>query len=146
MGDVDDLVCLHLDTVSVAYRGFFPPAATKPPGYVLHSLWLRDLEDAHDVIVAADDDAIVGSVVARAGGEVARLHVHPTRWREGIGRRLHDAALTSLRTAGYDEIGLWVIDRNAPARALYEKAGWRIDPTQQQVELGVIEVRYAMTL
>jgi GNAT superfamily N-acetyltransferase len=144
--DVEALVALHLDTVGVAYRDFFPPEAIKPSADVLRALWLHDLDEADDVIVAIDDDAIIGSVVARAGGDVARLHVHPTRWREGIGRRLHDAAVAALRSAGHHEIGLWVIDRNAPARSLYEKAGWRLDPTQELVELDVIEVRYVLTL
>jgi GNAT superfamily N-acetyltransferase len=142
--DVDALVRLHLDTVGVAYRGFFPPEATAPDPDVLAGLWRRDLDHAHDVLVASDDSAVVGSVVARAGGELARLHVHPTRWRSGLGRRLHDAAVEVLRAAGHRELGLWVIEGNAAARSLYESAGWRLVPGEELVELGVTEVRYRL--
>ena len=144
--DVDDLVQLHLDTVGVAYRDFFPVHAIRPSAEVLSVLWQRDLEAAHDVIVAVDESTMVGSAVARTGGDLARLHVHPTRWREGIGGRLHDAAIEVLRSAGYSECGVWVIDRNTAARSLYERAGWRVVPHQELVELGVTEVRYALTL
>jgi GNAT superfamily N-acetyltransferase len=129
-----------------AYRDYFPPEATKPDPEVLRGLWAHDIEGAHGVIVAVDERSVIGSVVARVGGSVARLHVHPTRWRQGVGRRLHDAAVDVLRRTGYGELNLWVIDRNAPARAMYEQAGWRLDPSQQLVELDVIEVRYTLEL
>jgi GNAT superfamily N-acetyltransferase len=144
--DVDALAQLHLDTVSVAYRDFFPPEATMPTLDALGDLWSRDLDDAHAVVVAVERGAIVGSVVARVGGKVARLHVHPSRWRQGIGRRLHDTAVDALGRAGYEQISLWVIDRNVPARAMYERAGWRLDESEQLVDLGVVEVRYTLDL
>jgi ribosomal protein S18 acetylase RimI-like enzyme len=143
--DVDALVRLHLDTVGVAYRDFFPPEAIAPDPEILAGLWRRDLEEAHDVLVATEDDEVIGSVVARRSAELARLHVHPTRWRRGVGRRLHDAAVEVLRAAGHDQIGLWVIEANAPARSLYESAGWCLVPDQQLVELGITEVRYTMS-
>ena len=136
---------LHLDTVLIAYRDYFPPHALQPDPNVLAGLWSREREDAHDVLVAIDGDDIVGSVVARAVGELARLHVHPSRWRQGLGRRLHDVAVDRLRAAGHQEIGLWVIEANVPARSLYESAGWELVPDQQLVELGITEVRYRMT-
>ena len=50
--------------------GFVPPDAITPSADVLRGLWLQDLEEA-DVIVAIDDRTVIGSVVARAGGDVA---------------------------------------------------------------------------
>jgi GNAT superfamily N-acetyltransferase len=82
--------------------------------------------------VAVDDTGtIVGSVVVRPDGELARLHVHPERWRCGIGQALHDAAGDRARS-------LWVIDRNERARRFYERNGWVLDPTERQGN----EVRY----
>ncbi len=144
--DLDDLVAPHLDTVLVAYRGFFPPEAPEPDPAALAERWRHDLESAHAVFVATEGDSVVGSAVARRGGDLARLHVLPTRWRKGLGRRLHDAAVAELRAAGYRHAGVWVIDRNTPARSLYESLGWRLDPNQTLEDLDVVEVRYVLDL
>lgn len=71
---------------------FFPPEATKPDQSMLTNLWRQDLETAYAVVIATADEAVVGSAIARTSGDLARLHVHPTRWRMGTGRRLHDAS------------------------------------------------------
>ena len=144
--DVDDHVRLHRDTIAVAYRDFFPDVALTPSAAILGDQWRADVDGAHEVTVAVDGSGVVGSVVARPGGELARLHVHPTRWRAGIGQRLHDRAVDVLRTTGYPEARLWVIDRNEPARRLYERAGWRLVRSEELVELGVTEVRYRRPL
>ena len=144
--DVDALVRLHLDTVLVAYRRYFPPDAPPPDADVLRRLWAHDVATAHAVLVAEEEGRVVGSVVARANGDLARLHVHPARWRRGTGRRLHDAAVDVLRAGGAGRAGLWVIAANRPARALYEGAGWQLDPSAVLTELGVTEVRYVLDL
>lgn len=146
LDDLEDLVTLHLETVLVAYRDFFPSDADKPEAVGLADLWRRDLDTAHAVLVATEDRQVIGSVIARIGGDLARLHVHPSRWRTGIGRTLHNAAVANLRAAGYPQAGLWVIDKNQPARSLYESLGWRLDPTQTLAELDVVEVRYVLDL
>jgi GNAT superfamily N-acetyltransferase len=140
LDDVDALAHLHHATVSVAYREWFPPPA--PAVEVLRPLWEADLRDAHAVLAWGD----VGSVVARANGDLARLHVHPSRWGEGIGRRLHDAAVAELRERGHQRAGLWVIERNERARALYERSGWTVVDGEVFEELGVREVRYVLDL
>jgi GNAT superfamily N-acetyltransferase len=130
--------------VAFAYREWFPPPA--PSVDVLAPLWARDVQDADAVIVAADGAVVVGSAVARAGGDLARVHVHPSRWGEGIAQRLHAAAVDALRDAGHVEARLWVIERNARARALYERNGWVLVPDECIEELGVVEVRYRLAL
>jgi GNAT superfamily N-acetyltransferase len=144
--DVDDLVRLHLETVTVAYRDFFPASALRPSPEVLAGLWRRDLDDGHEVIVAIEDAQLVGSAIARSDGTLARLHVHPSRWRRGIGQLLHDRAIEALRDAAHAEAHLWVIEGNEPARTLYERAGWRLVPGEELIELGVKEVRYRLSL
>jgi GNAT superfamily N-acetyltransferase len=141
--DVEALVTLHLDTVLVAYRDWFPTDAAPPDRDALVDRWTEDVAGA---FVAVDGALIVGSVVARAHGELARLHVHPARWGERIGAALHDVAVDALRDAGHERAGLWVIEENARARSLYERRGWVLDPTQEIVELGVREVRYVLEL
>jgi GNAT superfamily N-acetyltransferase len=146
--DLAALIDLHLATVLVAYRDWFPPGSPEPTPRQLSQVWSADLADAHGVLVCEDDDgALVGSVVARATGDLARLHVRPARWGEGIGGALHDAALDALWAGGHERAGLWVIEANERARGLYERRGWTLDPDREPlVELGVREVRYVREL
>ena len=137
---------LHLDTVLVAYRDWFPPDASEPDRAELVDSWSEDVATAHAVFVAERDGALIGSAVARANGDLARLHVHPSRWGDGIGAALHDAAVDALRAAGHARAELWVIEANARARSLYERKGWVLDPARVLDYLGVREVRYVLDL
>jgi GNAT superfamily N-acetyltransferase len=145
--DVSALARLHLDTVTVAYRDFFPRDSTPPAIDELVAVWSRDVEDAHAVFVVEDAGrSVIGSAVARVNGDLARLHVHPDSWGRGIGGALHDAAVDALRAAGHGRAELWVIDANARARGLYERRGWHLDPTRTLDYVGVTEVRYVLEL
>jgi GNAT superfamily N-acetyltransferase len=144
--EVAALVRLHLDTVLVAYRPWFPPESVPPSAAALEALWSNDLRDAHAVLVVEDDGRLIGSVVARANGDLARLHVLPDRWGEGIGGALHDAAVDVLREHGHARAELWVIAENERARSLYERRGWALDPDRSIKELDVTEVRYWRSL
>jgi GNAT superfamily N-acetyltransferase len=144
--DVVALAALHLATVSFAYRDWFPPWAAAPAIDHLERLWREDVDTAHAVLVAIAGGVVVGSAVARASGDLARLHVLPSHWSRGIGSSLHDAALSVLRERGHERAGLWVIEQNARARRLYERNGWALDPTAQLVEVDVVEVRYWRSL
>ena len=144
--EVDALVTLHLDTVLVAYRDWFAPDASEPDRAELVESWADDVTSAHAVFVAELDGALVGSAVARANGDLARLHVHPRHWGQGLGQALHDAAVDALWAAGHERAELWVIEANARARSLYERNRWVLDPTRSLDYLGVREVRYVRVL
>jgi ribosomal protein S18 acetylase RimI-like enzyme len=53
--------------------------------------------------------------------------VDPGRHRQGIGRRLIDAAVDAARARGARRLTLRVLADNAAARALYEAAGFRVE-------------------
>ena len=87
------------------------------------------LDDPSDLLVAVDDDGRVVGVHwtgRRAGavGEVFNLAVDPACAGRGVAAWLLGAGLAHLRAAGHREVVLWVDERNAPARALYERAGF----------------------
>jgi GNAT superfamily N-acetyltransferase len=142
---------LHEETVTVAYRGYFPDS--QPPTIAeLQVVWGKRLADPTAVaLVACRGGRPVGSVMARAdpdfpGGQLVGLHVLPPEWGKGIGSGLHDAALTVLSEAGYHDAGLWVIAGNNRARRMYETRGWVRCPGVEQHVDGVIEVRYRREL
>ena len=55
-----------------------------------------------------------------------KLYVHPEHQRQGIGRRLLDAAITHARKAGAVRLVLRVNKHNAAALSAYEKYGFRV--------------------
>jgi ribosomal protein S18 acetylase RimI-like enzyme len=83
-------------------------------------------------------------------GELYAIYVLPKYWRRGIGRALHRACLDALRSKGYDEARLWVLEANPQARAFYEQLDWRWDGTTElhgfgDVELPIVRYRRAPT-
>ena len=88
-------------------------------------------------LVAMDDEVVVGMAAGMparaddgAGPEVPGLchlgmvFVNPGRWREGIGNRLVEEALTEARGRAYDRIQLWTHEDNQRAQGLYAARGF----------------------
>ncbi len=100
-------------------------------------------------VQAAEDRDLEG----RRVGEVASLHVAPELHSRGLGRRLLARGEAALRESGFPEAVLWVLADNEPARAFYERLGWRLDGAHVRRPMGgqaglpmVDEVRYRRTL
>jgi GNAT superfamily N-acetyltransferase len=120
------------------------------------------------MVVAADGQEIVGyasfgpeldvfapwphpmSPAGRQGevGELYALYVHPEWWSTGTGRSLMDHVLAKVSRAGFPNVMLWVLERNARARRFYERAGFRPDGASHVLDGlgGVIEIRYRRAL
>ena len=73
--------------------------------------------------------------------EVQDVFVDEAQRRRGIAARLSSAAEERVRTRGYDAIALDVDVENAPARALYEKLGYRERGTPPRRQAGTILLR-----
>jgi ribosomal protein S18 acetylase RimI-like enzyme len=157
--DADVIAALHLASYRAAYKGLIPAE-------ILSSLraedrqqrWHLSLNDPQrQALIAQDGDgapAVIGFAEvgpsrdhdAEAGtGELMALHVVQSRWRQGAGRVLHDAALTALAARGFQEVTLWVLTGNGRGRAFYEAMGWSYDGTAREYlarGIQVPEVRY----
>lgn len=89
--------------------------------------------------VTQADERTTGFVVAatadrqRRIGEIAMLAVDPADQRQGLGRALTDHATAWLREAGMRVavIGTGGDPGHAPARRVYEQAGYRLMPAAQ---------------
>ena len=141
--------------IVTGYAGIFPPEAPTPTIDQLRDEWERAIaEDGAMALVAEIGPDVVGTVHVRpdpdfpGSGQLRRLNVLPSRWGEGIGGRLHDESLQLLTDADFAIAGLWVLEANGRARAMYERRGWSLVPgaTLEWPNLGVVEVRYGRTL
>jgi GNAT superfamily N-acetyltransferase len=90
------------------------------------------------------------SLAGRQGqvGELYALYVHPAWWSTGTGRALMDHVLAKVSRAGFPNVMLWVLERNARARRFYERAGFRPDGARHVLDGlgGVVEIRYRREL
>ena len=157
--DADAIAALHLASYRAAYEGLLPAE-------VLGSLraedrrrrWHVSMNDPQrrTLIAQAGDGASAVIGFAEVGpsrdddteagtGELMALHVMQSRWRQGSGRALHDTAIATLATLGFQVATLWVLTGNSRARAFYEAMGWNDDGTAREHlawGIQVPEVRY----
>jgi ribosomal protein S18 acetylase RimI-like enzyme len=98
---------------------------------------LRDARLGVVLVAEARDHALVGYVVATfnydlefAGPDafVTELFVEPAARRDGLGTRLLEAAVSSLRAAGAAAVHLLVRPTNRAARSLYARRGFEEVP------------------
>jgi GNAT superfamily N-acetyltransferase len=84
--------------------------------------WFREqLFPANTVWLAEADDAALAGYAAVAPGWLTHLYVHPEHQGAGVG-----PALLAQAMADADELQLWTFQRNARARAFYEKRGFEL--------------------
>lgn len=103
--------------------------------------FLRDFKPGREQCWIAERAGMMAGAVmlVDAGGNVGQLrllHVEPWARGLGIGSALVDACISFAREAGYDTIRLWTHTVLAPARRIYEAAGFRIVATEVHHEFG----------
>ena len=117
---------------------------------------LLDAAD-HRTWVVEDGGRIAGFISARPSGdgdvdrervgEIPMLYLHPDAWGKGAGRVLIETAESHM-AASFDQVTLWVLERNERARRFYELAGYRDDDGRKDCFGGVSApaVRYRKSL
>ncbi len=88
------------------------------------------------------------SGVPRHEGEIIALYVHPSRWRQGVGRALVEGGLERLARWGYTEAVVWTLAESPRNLAFYEALGFSRDgATQRRPSFGnPLEVRFRIAL
>lgn len=121
-----------LVAVGPAQDGVVGYASFGPERDVQHAAWPPPLTPAGE---------------AGAIAELYALYVHPGSWSTGAGRALMEQVLGKTAAGGFQEIVLWVLEKNARARRFYERAGFAADGgTNVLTNLGgVLEVSYRRT-
>lgn len=160
--DAAGIASVHVRSWQVAYRGHMPDEYLDSLDVEKRAnMWRELTRDPDKVIFVAED--LQGKIVGFSAlgpsrdadakpktAEVLAIYVHPEQWRKRIGRALLSASLEQLRTRGFDQVTLWVLDKNERARSFYESFGFSHDGAVQDDDqwksFAVREVRYRLTL
>jgi ribosomal protein S18 acetylase RimI-like enzyme len=146
--DAPALACVHVDSWRAAYRDLVPDSS-------LEAFTYEWREEAFRASLAAGEEEtylarLEGQVVALLTlgaardpdldtgrtGEIWGIYVSPGHWRRGIGRTLAGEAESMLRSRGYDDAVLWVLEDNPQARAFYEAMGFALDGQTMDLDWG----------
>ena len=166
-GDAQALRDLHVAAWEIAYRDRVPD--------VLYRKWLgehrmrdwsdvlrRHTADGGEVLTARYEGHIAG--FCQYGptedddddptqvGLIRRLYVAPDRQRMGIGRALVIESLDRLRQRGMSVMTVHSLEKNQPARALYESLGFKLDGKRTEYPISdedvdpAADIRYRLPL
>jgi ribosomal protein S18 acetylase RimI-like enzyme len=131
--DATAIARVHVASWQSTYRGMLPDeflASLSEAGYA--ERWKRVIGDGSSkVYVAEDGGEVVGFASGgreRAGetgytGELYAIYVTDAAQRRGFGRELVRATVAGLRELGLDDMIIWVLRDNQPARSFYERLG-----------------------
>lgn len=134
--DAEAIATVHIASLCEAYRALLPAEAlAQIDAHERAERWREHLAEGVSVTMLAesggevvgfvsfgrcrDDDISLGTV-----GEVMAIYVHPDAWGRGVGSALMREALDRLRSDGFADVSLWVIEGNRQAIEFYERFGF----------------------
>lgn len=142
--DFDQLMDITLETFRPFYEKSFPALMDHDLHLVehQHGHWREDYQQQLAILlgkghclVAAEGPSLLGYVIWRPDQRADHAHVEilavsPTTRRSGVGQSLMEAAMDQMRADGrqFVELGTDGDWFHAPARALYERLGFRAVP------------------
>ncbi len=158
--DAPILARVHVDSWQVAYRGIVPDSHLERFTYQRRENAFRKALEANleETYLTEEDDQPVGILTigpsrdadlnTEQTGELWGIYITPVYWQRGIGTALVHEAERILRSRGYADVVLWVLEANMNARQFYEKMGYCLDGIHRMVELGtpLKAVRYRKKL
>lgn len=160
--DASGIAYVHVRSWQVAYRGHMPDEFLDGLNEEKRVNMWRELTQNPDKIVlvaeATEGDILGFSALGPSRdadtspntAEVAAIYVHPEKWRKGIGRALLSASFDQLRSNGYGQVILWVLEGNQRARSFYESFGFTADGAIKDDDhwknFSVREIRYRLNL
>jgi GNAT superfamily N-acetyltransferase len=161
MQDIPAIVAVQAASWRSAYRGIVDDSFLDaiPLAQWVESWRAHFFAGDTRAFVAEDEGRIVGfASVGRPDSsegfdpsvaELYTIYMNAGHHGRGIGQLLMAAALDHLRSEGYTDVILWVLEQNHRARVFYERGGWAHDGASAADCWGarsVPRVRYRRTL
>jgi ribosomal protein S18 acetylase RimI-like enzyme len=153
--DARAIAVIQVQASRAAYEAVAPPGYfygfTAPRRVAAWRTVLARRRDTEQIIVAEESGQIRGYAhfgpsrdpsAPPSTAELYSLYVAPSHWRRGFGRRLLAESLRELARMTFDDVTLWVLATNRPARAFYERFGWTADGSEKAGHPAMTEVRY----
>ena len=160
--DALQIAQVHVGTWQFAYRGQMPDAFLNSLSVENRAkFWQETLSIPNSVPVvwvAEENDKVVGFCSMGMSrdddrkpetGEIYAIYVDSNSMGKGVGSKLMDKGVETLRQNGFEEATLWVLDTNEKTRRFYESKGWKEDgaiKTELQDGFELKEVRYRIML
>lgn len=158
--DAEQIARIHAESWRAAYHSFIPENFFNNKANLesRRELWNRLLSQEHDSHFAMENDGeIIGFFSLKKARdadlpentcELVAIYFAPHSWHQGCGSQAMQFILSRAKEQGYKRIVLWVLEKNAPARAFYEKWDFRFDGKTNVLPLGVptVECRYELQL
>lgn len=134
--DAGAIAHVHVESWQSTYAGLLPDSVLRRRTFARRMLmWLKLIGPgpSDNVLVAETGDGMVGFASigpSRAGhkgyeGEIFSLYLLSQAQRQGIGRRLFQAARKNLTEQGHKGLIVWVLSGN-PAEGFYHRMGGRV--------------------
>ena len=154
VSDASGIAKVHISTWRSAYQGIMPDAFLRDLSIENRTTgWAKILEapapKAH-TYVAVLDKSIVGFIGVGSNqseeaivsqGELFALYVEPDFQGCGIGSKLMEKGIETLRYEGFTSAALWVAEENFSARAWYESRHWELNGQFDQRSFGEKSVK-----
>jgi len=159
--DAYEYAALHIACWEDAYRGIIPDEYLDSMRSDIEQRAERckqNISEPGDIefYYITHGDEMVGRLVFSGSrdddkpdaGEVCAIYLLADHWGKSYGKQMMDFAAAALRSKGYKEIIVWVLEENSRARCFYEKYGFLYDGARKEIEIGktLVEIRYALSL
>jgi ribosomal protein S18 acetylase RimI-like enzyme len=142
--DALPIATIHVRSWQVAYRGVVPDEFLDAMSIEeRHLRWQQILEVGQSATwIAEEGDIALGWISAGANrdsdstqssGEIWAVYIDPDHWRKGVGRALCTVAEQELRSRGYREVTLWVLEGNERAIRFYQSIGFAHDTCEARI-------------
>ena len=155
--DAHSIARIHIDAWRDTYKGYmnenylasFTVEKTE-------KFWQEVIrKNQSQLLIARNEENVVGFLVFEIVNNLRKkkmgiksLYVSPKIKRRGTGSNLIKSALKKIEKTNYDEVFLWVLQKNIIARKFYSKIGFKKDGVQKEINIDsvstLIELKYSM--
>lgn len=134
VNDAQTISSIHALSWKSAYKGLIPKQYLDE---LKNDFWVKAFEDwieSNKVTsqIIYDNDLPVGCIAYGKSrddkfpswGEIISIYFIPSYIGKGYGKKLVDTCLSHMKSQGFNDVYLWVLENNIYARKFYEKVGF----------------------